>query len=85
MKCRSHGDAALARLKCPFRILRGAGRGLPFVQRSKLHRLAASLDVPADESILQVLLRSGLEVPSTCESGTLRYLQSEVSRGIVDY
>lgn len=53
--------------------------------RIKLARSGKTLDVPADKSVLDVLREAGLEVPSSCETGTCGTCRVKVLAGEIDH
>lgn len=53
--------------------------------RVKLAKTGTTLDVPADKSILEVLRANGLDVPSSCETGTCGTCRVKVLAGAVDH
>lgn len=53
--------------------------------RVRLARTGKTLGVPADKSILEVLREAGLEVPSSCETGTCGTCRVKVLAGDVDH
>ncbi|RDV05661.1 oxidoreductase [Undibacter mobilis] len=53
--------------------------------RVKLAKTGTTLDVPADKSILEVLRANGLDVPSSCETGTCGTCRAKVLAGEVDH
>ena len=59
------------------------GADLPFVVR--LARAGRAVEVPAGVTILDALRRSGLEVPSSCESGTCGTCRTRLLEGVGDH
>lgn len=53
--------------------------------RVKLTKTGKTLEVPADKSILEVLREAGLDVPSSCETGTCGTCRVKVIAGDVDH
>jgi phthalate 4,5-dioxygenase reductase subunit len=51
----------------------------------KLTRSGAELDVPTDKTILEVLREHGLDVPSSCETGTCGTCRTKLLTGDVDH
>jgi len=51
----------------------------------KLARTGAVLDVPVTKTILEVLRENGLEVPSSCETGTCGTCRTKYLVGIADH
>jgi phthalate 4,5-dioxygenase reductase subunit len=51
----------------------------------KLARTGAVLDVPTDKTILEVLREHGLEVPSSCETGTCGTCKTKLLAGEADH
>ena len=51
----------------------------------KLARTGALLDVPTDKTILEVLRAHGLEVPSSCETGTCGTCKTKLLAGAADH
>jgi phthalate 4,5-dioxygenase reductase subunit len=51
----------------------------------KLARTGEVLDVPTDKTILEVLRAHGLEVPSSCETGTCGTCRTKLLAGIADH
>lgn len=53
--------------------------------RVKLAKTGKTVDVPADKTILEVLRETGLEVPSSCETGTCGTCRTRYSNGEADH
>ena len=53
--------------------------------RVKLARSAKVLDVPTDKTILEVLRQHGLDVPSSCETGTCGTCRTKLLAGEADH
>lgn len=53
--------------------------------RVHLARSGTTIDVGAEETILQALLRCGVEVASSCQSGTCGTCRTGLIAGIVDH
>ncbi len=53
--------------------------------RVKLAKTGKTLEVPADKTILEVLRAAGLDVPSSCETGTCGTCRTKYSDGEVDH
>jgi phthalate 4,5-dioxygenase reductase subunit len=53
--------------------------------RVKLARSGAVLDVPTDKTILEVLREHGLDVPSSCETGTCGTCRTKLLAGEADH
>jgi vanillate O-demethylase ferredoxin subunit len=53
--------------------------------RIVLARSGQAFDVPADESVLSVLLRNGVDVPYTCRFGTCGSCVVPVLSGLPDH
>jgi phthalate 4,5-dioxygenase reductase subunit len=53
--------------------------------RVRLAKSGKAFDVPADKSILEVLRDNGLDVPSSCETGTCGTCRVKVLAGEVDH
>jgi phthalate 4,5-dioxygenase reductase subunit len=51
----------------------------------KLARTGEVLDVPTDKTILEVLRAHGLEVPSSCETGTCGTCRTKLLAGVADH
>jgi phthalate 4,5-dioxygenase reductase subunit len=51
----------------------------------KLARTGDVLDVPTDKTILEVLRAHGLEVPSSCETGTCGTCRTKLLAGVADH
>jgi phthalate 4,5-dioxygenase reductase subunit len=51
----------------------------------KLARTGDVLDVPIDKTILEVLRAHGLEVPSSCETGTCGTCRTKLLAGVADH
>jgi phthalate 4,5-dioxygenase reductase subunit len=51
----------------------------------KLARTGEVLDVPTDKTILEVLRAHGLEVPSSCETGTCGTCRTKMLAGVADH
>ena len=53
--------------------------------RVRLAKTGSTIDVPADKSILDVMRDAGLEVPSSCETGTCGTCRVKVLAGEIDH
>ena len=53
--------------------------------RVRLARTGETLDVPADRSILETLRAHGLDVPSSCASGTCGTCRTRLLAGVADH
>lgn len=51
----------------------------------KLARTGTLLDVPATKTIMEVLRENGLEVPSSCETGTCGTCRTKMLAGVADH
>jgi phthalate 4,5-dioxygenase reductase component len=51
----------------------------------RLTRSGAVLDVPTDRTILEVLREHGLDVPSSCETGTCGTCRTKLLAGVADH
>src|SRR5689334_8232188 len=51
----------------------------------RLTRSGAVLDVPTDRTILEVLREHGLDVPSSCETGTCGTCRTKLVAGVADH
>jgi phthalate 4,5-dioxygenase reductase subunit len=51
----------------------------------RLARSSRLLEVPADKTILEVLRDNGLEVPSSCETGTCGTCRTKMLAGVADH
>lgn len=51
----------------------------------RLARSGATLDVPTDKTILEVLREHGLDVPSSCETGTCGTCRTKLLAGMADH
>ena len=55
----------------------------PFTVR--LAKSGTVLDVPVDKTILEVLRQHGLDVPSSCETGTCGTCRTKLLAGVADH
>ena len=53
--------------------------------RVKLARTGKTVEVPVDKTVLEVLRENGLEVPSSCETGTCGTCRTKLLEGEVDH
>jgi phthalate 4,5-dioxygenase reductase subunit len=53
--------------------------------RVKLARSGAIIDVPTDKTVLEALREHGLDVPSSCETGTCGTCRTKLLAGIADH